>query len=1544
MSSEKITQDLLQAISIVAQQAVNKASYDKTIQATIISCVDATIGKYKVKYQDGYWYAYSISTDVSYSVGTTVYVLVPGGDMSKEKTILGTAKKLGINYVNVLAGSQGYSKIGGNTIVSTEEVHNFCSYESQEQVLYKSGASNNKLQISTELLQSYLKTATHIILSATVQTALPLEQRQRGNYGLIFDLIFYSNADKEVQVHRQYILDVDVMTGNPYMLVNPTQQEIIAEIDGENFVKIDSITAFVKNFPNQQAGHPADIFLSNISLIGAATLTEQERNGVALCLNFPYGQIFPRGSSSDAERPVQAEVRVKMQTVDYNSQSLSFYWFVENTKITSDNKFYNKYGGQGWRCLNSYRPFKENLDQNKQQVEFVPAKHTYTVKKSDVLAQNLRYKCVVIYDGKVLSKEFVMQNWDAQYEVTVTSDAGNDFAYDIGRPTLTCNVKLQGQDVNPNDYQYVWSVTNNLGTYSTLPTTIDQNVAYSTALRNYLTLKDKIDNHEVLPKAYYSGTKTNEQKLIELATDLKDAEIPQRVDKNHIYRVEISNIVNFSVFKCSVFYQSQLVGTDSILLTNQLENTGLYTLVINNGSQVFNYSVGGVAPTNQSFEQPYVIPALSFTIYDNKGNALEEDVVKYSEVFWKVPAENTMITVSNAPAAQNGYYIFHDLTLTYDITNKYYVNRTNNDIQLQVNYNGLNLVAKTDLTFTKQGDIGTNGTEYQVKLVPYVQSGTAPDYPVIIKTGNTITTNWTHSSTRWFDIELWHNGQRIFKSNQNGTALGKPVTVSWSVLKNKYKTIEDKSWITINGSTGVITFNTSETDQIPANIIKATVTYDNFTYYVTLPLITMIRNNASYEAYLKKNTGFRYVLYDTNGKTPSYDNHAPFEVITKAKLSNGNWDDISLTKVPEYVVTYNWSYINRYYQYSGTTATAKTTNLQLFEYGDQSELQKNQRRVKPVDEYDGLTVNNAVVVNITIANGETIKLHIPVHFYLNRYWSSAINGWDGNSIDLGGDTGMILAPQVGAGIKEQDNSFTGVVIGKSKSDKDSPNDTDVGLFGYAKGARSIFLDANTGKAEFGIVGKSRLIIDPSNNKAELYSGNYKQGTQQTGSGLKIDFTTPEIRFGTGNFVVTPQGYLTAKGGGDIAGWYIDNYHFWTGNKNINSANTIIASQPPSGVSDVTRTINGQSVSNLRLFFNNRFGVDGDGNLYAGIATLGTGSNKIYLNGNGSTSFIRSGKTSYNDNYTGFYIGTDGVGIGPENKGFYTDANGNGVFRGKLQIGSGGTTGNLFVIDPNNENNNYIYFDLKGKRVLSLDSTINNTPLLTLRGAVISEGSVYKMIMAGGQLVARPVNDSNSVVNTTLTDQDASSGRFYVRTITGSDGTPKSNVYANSFYIYNKTTTEDDVASGGGLNIFNAGDSEHYITRISANGTGHFGSSIAIYNGYPQISNRMILLTKNGNGLFSGSVCLYNGNAFDPDNLANNRTIVLNGPDGNITATGTIKGGTVEATNQVTAPSILKGGQAVATQQWVLDQGYSTLTAAEVASIVASMLPAPSTGN
>ena len=90
MEQNNIEEQVCDAIGILVNEGVKSAGYDKTISAQIVECVDTLKGKYKIKYQDAYYYATSDNIEVEYTKNTQVYILVPGNDFSKEKKIVGT--------------------------------------------------------------------------------------------------------------------------------------------------------------------------------------------------------------------------------------------------------------------------------------------------------------------------------------------------------------------------------------------------------------------------------------------------------------------------------------------------------------------------------------------------------------------------------------------------------------------------------------------------------------------------------------------------------------------------------------------------------------------------------------------------------------------------------------------------------------------------------------------------------------------------------------------------------------------------------------------------------------------------------------------------------------------------------------------------------------------------------------------------------------------------------------------------------------------------------------------------------------------------------------------------------------------------------------------------------------------------------------------------------------------------------------------------------------------------------------------------------------
>ena len=702
-------------------------------------------------------------------------------------------------------------------------------------------------------------------------------------------------------------------------------------------------------------------------------------------------------------------------------------------------------------------------------------------------------------------------------------------------------------------------MTDNNNNFFSLPETTSDNEVYNNAVAAKQQLETQIRNEQAMPAA-------SAETLAGYETIIKNYDTIIRVEGNKLHKIQVNSITNFATYKCAVYYQGSYIGTGSIVLTNRLDTDGGYSLVINNGQQVFKYNEDGVSPTSNSVENPYEPLALSFTIYDNLGKPLEDDVAKKCKIRWMVPNHDNMVkaTVAHQSIDQNDdYKIYNDYTLNYQIDNKYNVTKKNNNIRLQVTYKELSLTRDTDFTFAKEGDPGTNGTEFLCRIVPNTNNDLGGLVPMIVDNGSTRAPNFTPINTgKWFRVELWHSGERIYPHNgpdQTKTTEGKTILISWSMLRNKYtSSISDTGNISVSADG---TFSASayvgDSTPAPANIVKCQIIYDKVVYYATLPLVTTRVYN-DYQVGLYENTGFQFVTYGADGRKSSYDNAEPFRLKVTNLINNVREDISEMTQ--SNAVTYSWfikgSKNDKASADSNTRTWVNDINLALDTYNNQN-AKRNEKYFKPNDDYDTETVTNAIECDIKKNNNTVARIHIPIHFLINKYGHKELNGWDGNSIQLDQEGGFILAPEMGAGEKDNQNRFTGVLMGKVKE----ANHTNymIGLHGYHEGQKSFFLNSKNGSAFFGKQGNSQIIIDPSTSSGYLYSSSFWKNTnfnedglpkdyswdntnkkynQQSDSGLLIDLTTPRIIFGNQNFRVDPDGFLYAKGGGTIAGWNI----------------------------------------------------------------------------------------------------------------------------------------------------------------------------------------------------------------------------------------------------------------------------------------------------------------------------------------------------------------------------------------------------------------------
>jgi hypothetical protein len=120
----------------------------------------------------------------------------------------------------------------------------------------------------------------------------------------------------------------------------------------------------------------------------------------------------------------------------------------------------------------------------------------------------------------------------------------------------------------------------------------------------------------------------------------------------------------------------------------------------------------------------------------------------------------------------------------------------------------------------------------------------------------------------------------------------------------------------------------------------------------------------------------------------------------------------------------------------------------------------------------------------------------PILIMQSRYDFAMLNEWDG-SLQMDEETGSVMATMLGAGRKNADNTFSGVLIGDvGKGTKKEDTTTLTGVYGLHRGEFSFALKED-GTAFFGKDGRGQIKIDGND-------GTIKSAIYDDGEGMLID--------------------------------------------------------------------------------------------------------------------------------------------------------------------------------------------------------------------------------------------------------------------------------------------------------------------------------------------------------------------------------------------------------------------------------------------------------
>lgn len=326
-----ISDSILEAIDIVIQQRLQQLNFDNTIVCTVIDSSKREEGEYTVEYQDSIRLT-AYSENKTYSNASKVYVLVPEGDWSKQKTILGRYKTEDTNTP--------ITYISPSTQVAIVETKS-------SDIVYQLQTQTTGIMSDSFITLEIPNGAEIATISADFQALISDTLLPSGRYGLCIEGYTSDNI-----LDRSYTLgSVDVF-GNPYNLSVPQRIEKNVNIKDLKQLKI---YAYEMGFA-EKTGY---VTISNISAIFGYDILLREDDTLEI-----KGEE-PLRYNSSTDNNMERKISLFWFNKDKNNQYLGFSDGefnekakpVENQQINYDKTYYwiewerSDDGGNVWKSI-----------------------------------------------------------------------------------------------------------------------------------------------------------------------------------------------------------------------------------------------------------------------------------------------------------------------------------------------------------------------------------------------------------------------------------------------------------------------------------------------------------------------------------------------------------------------------------------------------------------------------------------------------------------------------------------------------------------------------------------------------------------------------------------------------------------------------------------------------------------------------------------------------------------------------------------------------------------------------------------------------------------------------------------------------------------------------------------------------------------------------------------------------------------------------------------------------------------------------------------
>ena len=310
------------------------------------------------------------------------------------------------------------------------------------------------------------------------------------------------------------------------------------------------------------------------------------------------------------------------------------------------------------------------------------------------------------------------------------------------------------------------------------------------------------------------------------------------------------------------------------------------------------------------------------------------------------------------------------------------------------------------------------------------------------------------------------------------------------IVANNEPTVSISDYETLAG--------TKTDEQVSDDPIKKTITLEA---YYPIPWCADPDNMHPQGYYIE---GASVIVYDSFGSNPTYysDPFVLYDMATNAKIANQVWS-IQCYPSTDYTKT--------------TLISSYMPKIKVVEYKDENDNVIDRDYCLQVSNMY-LDDNDYVCSAVCKVNG-IITYVQPILVIKNRFSSPMLNAWDGE-LTIDKKNGTILSSMVGAGKKNKDNTFSGVLMGEVASKTDINTGTvETGLFGFNHGEQA-FGFKDDGTAFLGKAGRGRIEFD--GNHGEISSSAYKRAANdasRTGMMIDLDDAWIDMR---GGYILNTQ--------------------------------------------------------------------------------------------------------------------------------------------------------------------------------------------------------------------------------------------------------------------------------------------------------------------------------------------------------------------------------------------------------------------------------------